>query len=208
MTTSNFVDYVPQSDRWSGMLKGTFKINENHTAGLEYFYTKTDVRTQIAPVPFGNLFQNRLMPNGQPNPYYPGNAGNTFTPAFTPDPAYARAQPQALSSPGGTGIVQPGYVNVKWRDLPNGARGDSNVNEQQRIAATMEGNLAGWDYNGAVTYNTNVVDQSLISGYADGTLITDGVLNGVINPIRPAKRRGPGAAQPRVADRQAGVVAW
>jgi iron complex outermembrane receptor protein len=164
MTTSSFVDYIPKSERTTGLIKGTLKINENHQLGVEYFASQSKVQTQIAPVPYAGLIQNRLRPDGTPNPYYPINAAL--------DPTYTEAPyPQGA----------PGFVHVKWRDLPNGPRADENINKQQRAVVSMTGNLFGWDYDTALTYNENKVKENL-RGYSDGGIITAGVLNGVINP--------------------------
>jgi iron complex outermembrane receptor protein len=48
MTTSSFVDYIPKSERTTGLIKGTFKINENHELGVEYLTTQSKVRTDRA----------------------------------------------------------------------------------------------------------------------------------------------------------------
>jgi len=181
MTTSSFVNYVPKSDRVSGFLKGEYALNSNHTVSAEYFASRAKVYTQIAPVPYGTTFQNPTRPDGSPNPYYPGNSGNSFTPAFTPDPTFDGGRAGTTASRGGA-LIQPGYVIAKWRDIPNGPRGDKNVNEQQRIALSLDGNLAGWDYGAGLTYNQNKVDVFLISGYNDGQKILEGILTGVINP--------------------------
>src|SRR5205823_2940643 len=70
----------------------------------------------------------------------------------------------------------------KWRDLPNGARQDKNTNNQQRLVVSLQGNISGWDYNSALSWNENRVKERLI-GYSDGNMIAAGVLNGVINPF-------------------------
>jgi iron complex outermembrane receptor protein len=172
MTTSSFVDYVPKSERTSGLLKGTLKINENHEMGLEYFASQSKVQTMIAGVPYGNLDQNRLRPDGTLNPYYPGNGSTPSALALDPNYMDDQANPGAL----------PGFVHVKWRDLPNGPRIDESINKQQRLVASMTGVIAGWDYDGALTYNESKVQDNL-SGYSDGNIITQGVLDGVINPF-------------------------
>jgi iron complex outermembrane receptor protein len=170
MTTSSFVDYVPRSERTTGLLKGTFRINENHELGLEYMASQSRIGSQIAPVPYGGLIQNRMRPDGTTNPFFPGNA---FASNIPLNPAFDDGL-------GGAG-AQPGFVHVKWRDLPNGTRADENVNNQQRFIASMTGVLGGWDYDGAFSYNENKVRENL-KGYSDGDLITKGILNGVINP--------------------------
>jgi iron complex outermembrane receptor protein len=168
MTTSAFVDYVPKSERTTGLLKGTFKLSENHELGVELLSTESKVSTAIAPTPYGGLYINRLRPNGSANPYYPSNG------ALALDPTYM--DPDGAATPG----VQPGFVHAKWRDLPNGSRADESINKQQRLVVSLNGTVAGWDYQTALTYNENKVKQNL-SGYSDGGLITQGVLDGVIN---------------------------
>ncbi|MGZ3415602.1 MAG: TonB-dependent receptor plug domain-containing protein, partial [Isosphaeraceae bacterium] len=179
MTTSSFVDYVPKSERLSGLIKGTLKLGESHELGVEYFASHSKVNSQIAPVPYGGLRQNPTRPDGSPNPYYPGN-GN-FTPNIPLDPAYTETPMKA-------GVL-PGFIHVKWRDLPNGPRADENINDQQRFVLSLTGVLGGWDYQAAATYNQNKVKENL-SGYSDGGIITAGVLNGVINPFGPQDAAG------------------
>jgi iron complex outermembrane recepter protein len=67
MTTSSYVDYVPKSERASGMLKGTLKLNSDHQLGAEYFITRSVVQTTIAPVPYGSL---SMQPG---NTFFPTN---------------------------------------------------------------------------------------------------------------------------------------
>ncbi|GGX85144.1 TonB-dependent receptor [Massilia dura] len=174
MTTSSFVDYVPRSERATGLFKGTLKLPNNHELGLEYLVSRSKVESAIAPVPYGGLIMNRTLANGSLNPYYPGNPG-AVTPNIELDPAFT----------GETGLpegAQPGYINVMWRNLPGGSRADENINRQQRFVASLSGNVAGWDYQTALSYNENKVKVNL-NGYSDGNIITQGVLDGVINPF-------------------------
>jgi iron complex outermembrane receptor protein len=166
MTTSAFVDYVPKSERTTGLIKATVKINDTNELGIELLSTKSKVGTRIAPVPHGGLYVNRLRPDGSLNPYYPAAAN----PAYTDDLV------------GQIDGLQTGYVSAKWRDLPNGSRADENVNKQNRLVVSMRGTIAGWDYDAALTYNENKIKQNLF-GYDDDAIISQGVLNGVINPF-------------------------
>jgi iron complex outermembrane receptor protein len=164
MTTSSFVDYIPRNVRDSGLIRGTMKLGE-HELGVEYLTSQSIVATTIAPVPYGGLYMNRLRPDGTANPYYPTSGLDpAYTEAFMPDG------------------VQPGFAHVKWRDMPNGVRQDKNTNRQQRLVVSLQGNIGGWDYESAVTWNENRVQEQLF-GYSDGGIITQGVLNGVINPF-------------------------
>ncbi len=175
MTTSSFVDYIPKTERNSALVKGTLKLGENHELGLEYLVTQSKVGSQIAPVPYGGLRMNRTMADGTLNPFYPGNPG-AITPNIPLDPLFAPSAGQAAAG------VKPGFINVKWRDLPNGPRADHNKNDQKRFIASLTGVVGGWDYDAAFTYNKNKVREDL-TGYSDGGLITAGVLNGIINPF-------------------------
>ncbi len=181
MTTSSFVDYVPKSERASAMLKGTLKLGADNQLSAEYFATRSRVWTVIAPVPYGLTVQNRLRPDGTANPYYPGNSGSGFTPPFPLDPTFDDGSVGETVVDGGVAI-QPGFVYAKWRDLPNGPRGDRNTNTQQRFVLSLDGSAAGWDYQAGLTYNQNKVDEKLISGYNDGNKILEGILEGTINP--------------------------
>ncbi|MFL6656519.1 MAG: TonB-dependent receptor [Massilia sp.] len=182
MTTSSFVDYIPDSERNSALVKATIKLNETHELGLEYLATQSKVSSQIAPVPYGGLRMNSTRADGSLNPYYPGNPG-AFAPNIALDPAYPVTPAQAAAG------IKPGYINLKWRDLPNGPRADHNKNDQQRFVATLDGAAAGWDYQAAFSYNKNKVSEGL-TGYSDGGIITAGVLNGIINPFGDQSAEG------------------
>ncbi|HEX5344982.1 MAG TPA: TonB-dependent receptor [Duganella sp.] len=172
MTTSSFVDYIPKSKRTTGLIKGTFKLNDNHELGVEYLSTESKIQSGIAPVPYGGLYINRLRPDGSLNPYFPGNG--SIPAAVALDPTYMDI--------GGanTAGVQPGFVHAKWRDMPNGSRADENINRQERVVVELKGTVAGWDYQTALSYNQNKLKENLY-GYSDGNMISKGVLDGVIN---------------------------
>ncbi len=181
MTTSNYVDYIPKSERASGMIKGDLKLGRDHVLGAEYFITRSNVKTLIAPVPFGYLVMNPLRPDGTANPYFPTNAA--IDPNFNGLKADHSDGLAGETVTDGGAAIQPGYVIARWRDMPNGQRSDSNTNVQQRLVLSMEGTLAGWDYAVGLSRNQNKVDEKLTGGYANGPMIYEGVLTGVINPF-------------------------
>ncbi|MGM9484929.1 TonB-dependent receptor [Roseateles sp. NT4] len=179
IVTPNFVDFAPKSETASGLLKGTLRVNDALELSAEAFLSRNRVSTHVAPVPYGGFVMNPIMPNGQPNPYFPtahvdpnfddGTAGNT---AFQPSAAF----PNPVN-------VQRGFVSLNWRDFASGLRGTQNENKQSRIVLSAEGNAANWDYSFKASFNKNTVDQNLVSGYADGDMIGEGLLEGVINPF-------------------------
>lgn len=160
-----WLDYQPKSERASGMLRGTLQLGEDHQFSLEYFFSKSQVTSTIAPVPYGNL---QVNPG---TPYYPGNG-------ITPP------------APAGVALDPTKPITVRFRDEPNGGRQGQTDNTQQRLVAAFEGTVAGWDYQTGLSFNENKVVDKLIGGYTDGTIISQGVLDGTINPFGPQTAAG------------------
>lgn len=190
--TSSFVDYTPKVERSSAYLKGTIKLAGDSQLGLEYFYTKDKVEGQIAPVPYFGLAMNREVRNAQGvvtglNPYFPGNAGaipyNAVHNAYDPNFMGLYGEVTATSA------IKPGFIYVNWRAIDGGTRQDINTNTQQRLAAVLDGSVAGWDYQAAATLNRNTVQVS-VAGYQDGAAIRAAMLNGRINPFGPQSADG------------------
>ncbi|MDR2214480.1 MAG: TonB-dependent receptor [Nevskiaceae bacterium] len=198
MTTSSFVDYIPESERLSGLIRGDVKVGENNTLSVEYFVARSSVKTLIAPVPYAPYAQNPFLPDGvTPNPYYPNN------PAL--DPTYNGADffeiadwnddvgctfgvDCSLSSLGFTSgnlaetPFQPGMIWVQWRGGPTGPRGDDNISLQHRALLSFQGSAGAWDYQTGVSWNRTTTDSKLIRGYGDGDRIAEGIISGIINP--------------------------
>ena len=178
IATSKFVDYTAKTERSSGMLRGSLRLGQDHTLGLEWFGTRNESTTGIAAVPYGGLWMNPRRPDGSLNPYFPGNPGG-ITPNITLAPAFVRAAGMT-PRPGVT--LQPGFVNVRWRALAGGQRSNTSINDQNRLLASLDGVLGGWDYQTGLSYNENKIKE-VVSGYSDGNKITQGMLNGIINPF-------------------------
>jgi iron complex outermembrane recepter protein len=179
IATSKFVDYTAKTDRVSAMLRGTFAVTRDNSLTLEWFGTKNESIARIAPVPYAGLFQNPTRPDGTANPYYPGAAGGL---SITPNIPLSATYTQANMNPRPGVTLQPGFINVRWRALAGGQRTNISDNTQQRLVATFEGMAAGWDYQIGAAYNENRIKET-VKGYSNGTLITQGVLNGIINPF-------------------------
>jgi iron complex outermembrane recepter protein len=167
------VDLIPISERWTGYLKGTVQLTSEDQLGLEWFTSTGSNATLIAGVPFSALYVN---PNTK---FFPGNGITPAITAFTYNPNYLPANAPAT--------YQPGGVRVRWRDTPNGGRGEKTDNVQQRFIASLDGAVKGWDYRTAFSYNENKLTDRLTGGYADGNIITQGVLDGTINPFGGAQ---------------------
>jgi iron complex outermembrane recepter protein len=175
--TASFVDYTPKSDRTSAMLRGTLRLGDAHNLSAEWFASKNETITRIAPVPYGVLFMNPRRPDGSLNPYYPGNTATSIKPGFTLSPTFNEVQ-----GPRAGVTLQPGYIIVKWRALDGGQRTDISTNDQSRLLLAMDGVLAGWDYQAGFSVNENKIAQN-VTGYSNGVKINQGLANGVINPF-------------------------
>jgi len=179
IVTPSFVDHSPKSDTASGLLKGTFRVNSELDLGFEVFSSRNKVATRIAPVPYGGYVINPVRPDGSRNPYFPTtNIDPTFddgtagTPYFSPSARF----PNPVN-------VQPGFAYVYWRNFPNGPRGEQDINTQNRVMLTANGAAGVWDYSAKLSFNKNRVDRNLVSGYANGDMIGEGLLTGILNPF-------------------------
>ena len=176
--TSNFIQFVPATQKVSGLMNASFKINENNKFNLEAFVAQSKVNAQTAPVPYGALY---LSPS---SPYFPGNG---ITPAAVGG--------LSTNQQGSPGAPFNSDLFIKMRTVMLGNREDDNTATQGRFSASLEGNVADWDYNVAVTLNTNRVQDYLKQGYSDinvlATQITDPTspivggyeLSNLINPF-------------------------
>ena len=179
IVTVNFVDHAPKVDTLSGMLKGTVRVSSALDLGFEAFASRNSVTTRIAPVPYGGYVINPLRPDGTPNPYFPKanidpafDDGTAGAPYFNPSARF----PNPVN-------VQPGFAYVFWRNFPNGPRSEEDVNTQSRVMFTADGFAGGWDLSGKLAFNRSQVDQNLVGGYANGDMIGEGLLRGIINPF-------------------------
>ena len=151
------VDLVPDSQRTTGYLKGTFNLPQASVLTLEYFASQSQVSTHIAGVPYSGMTVNAGTT------YYPGNG---VTPA-----------------PTGVAIDSSQPITAYWRDTVSGGRQDQTTNTQQRLLATVDGVLGDWDYSTGLAYNQNRFSYWLTGGYTDGDLIAAGLADGTINPF-------------------------
>ena len=157
--TQGFTTVVPNQDQWSAFLRGSLALGQNHTASLEYFFSNNVINRNIAPSPEGGL----TMPNT--SPFYPGNG---ITPA---NPALNTALP----------------VSVSWRTTVLGPRMNEGSNDTQRAVASLEGVIAGWDYQAAALWSKSEITTDFLGGYGARTALVNGMqgINGApfLNPF-------------------------
>ena len=161
------VNQIPDNSRTSLYLNGSFKVAGDTRLNVEYFVTRLINDSLISGVPYGALAVN------PGTPYYPGNGITPLPTSFTLDPAYDAGRPGSL----------PGAVRVRWRDELSGGREDQDRVTQQRLVGSLEGSLAGWDYQTGLSANENHLSHNLVGGYTNNAVITPDILNGIINPF-------------------------
>jgi len=141
-----YIDIIPENETLSIVAKGSLKIGDNHVASLEYVRAENDSISRVAPTPLTGL----QLPST--NPYYPGNG----------------------STPAVAGVTGQ-QVGVNWRTLPAGKRTNEPKNTAERAIAQIEGVLAGWDYQGALTYNKTTTKEDFTNGYVKAPVFVQGL---------------------------------
>ena len=161
---TRWIDLVPETERLSFFGRASAKLSDDHTVNFEYFRTANTNKTIISPVPQTGLSMTSS------SPFFPGNGITPAPTNFTIDPNLP--------------------IGVNWRASDAGGRAGETDNVQQRIVMSLEGVVAGWDYQGAVSYNQNRVDDSLTGGYSNDSLIAAGISGGILNPFGPQTAAG------------------
>jgi len=160
--TQLYTTVVPNQEQWSGVLRGSLALGQNHLATVEYFYSSNNIDRTIAPSPEGGL---TMTPS---SPFYPGNGITPIT-----NPGLDRTQP----------------ISISWRTTTLGGRHQEGDNDTQRLVASLEGVLAGWDYQANALWSNSEISTTFISGYATTTALRNGMrgINGApyLNPFGP-----------------------
>ena len=146
--TQTFTYVVPNQEQWSTFLRGSLAVGSNHTAYLEYFFSRNDLTTRIAPSPEGGL----TMP--PTSPFYPGNGITPIT-----DPALNTTLP----------------ISIAWRTTALGSRVGNQENDTQRVVAGFEGSGLGWDYQASLLWSEADVTNDFLNGYPSTLPLRAGV---------------------------------
>lgn len=136
------IEIQPESDRDSFFGRATFKIGSDWTGSLDAAHTQYKMTTRIAAYPTGwfNLPLTSPLVTANVTPYL---------------------SPEELAS--------LNRVQARWRSLPAGGRETLWDTTSTHLVAGIEGAIAGWDVNGAVTYSVNDTKQD----YPNGWLLAD-----------------------------------
>ncbi len=164
-----YFDYVPHiqlyPERERKTANGSFnlKVGDSHNVFVDALYSRTESISKIASVP-GNL----LVTAGSPvfNQYLASLTEDDGTPMFTDDSV------------------------VFYRGADLGQRISEDTIDFYQAAAGIEGQLAGWDYNFALTQSQSDVKGD-IEGYPGAIAFNNALASGLIDPFT-----GPGGQTP------------
>ena len=152
---TRLIDNIPEQEHVTAYGKASMKLGADHTASVELLYSVNNVMSRTAPPPQTGL----VLPST--SPFYPGNAGGV------------PAQPGLSGEP----------LNVSWRPTEAGQRQIQSKGRGTRLVGSLEGVVAGWDYQGGLSFSVSRSEENFTGGYVQDASFAAGVLNGILNPF-------------------------
>jgi iron complex outermembrane receptor protein len=160
---TQYVDNIPKTRQYSAMGKFNRQLTPDHLASLELVFGRSTTESRVAPPPLSNIGVTMT----RASPYYPG-AGIV--------PAVAGLTGENL--------------DISWRPTETGGRVTGDSSTTVRLLASMEGTLAGWDYNAGISHSLGKARSSFDGGYVIDQRVIDGVGAGTLNPFGPQSAEG------------------
>ena len=158
------VDLLPEVERTSALLRGTWRLNADLDLYAEALIGRNRLEAAVAPnpiVPTSSFGQLRYPASG---PYYPTD--------------YAAANGLA------------GNLLISFRATELGSRTNTTTSDTQRYVLGVEGRAAGWDYNVGAVYNWNEQANEYGGSYVYASKIIPAMATGLINPWGPSSPEG------------------
>ena len=160
---TQYNDNIPKTRQLSAMGKVNRQFTPDHLGSLEFVWGRSTNESRVAPPPMSNI--GIVMTAA--SPYYPGNGA---VPAF----------------PGLSGE----NLDISWRPVESGPRENYDSSSTARLQASLEGTIAGWDYNTAISHSVGRAKSTFRGGYLVDQRIIDGVGAGILNPFGPQSPAG------------------
>jgi iron complex outermembrane receptor protein len=149
------IDDTPEQEHVTAYGKASKKLGADYTASIELLYSVNHVMSRTAPPPQTGL----ILP--ATSPYYPGNSGGV--------PAQAGLSGEPLT--------------VNWRPTEAGQRQINSKGSGTRLVGSLEGLLAGWDYQAGLSFSVSRSEEEFTGGYVADATFAAGVQNGILNPF-------------------------
>jgi iron complex outermembrane recepter protein len=152
------VQDIPSSTRDSGLIKGTFKLNDDTTLWSELVLSSFSMKAQYAPgaQPMGLNATSRL-------PVLYNKYVTTFLDA--------------------NNLEGKGSANLGYRAVGNGGRADEYKTDAQHFVLGATGTMAGWDYNANLTLSRNTFTDTAAGGYTDFDQLAAKIADGSYDPV-------------------------
>ena len=156
---TSVLDIFPPFERKSFFGRGTFQINRDNQAFLEYHLSKNETTFASSETPINDFVGNGpfLYPAG--GPYYP----TTFV------------------TPAGQTIHPTGDLPFAWRGKQAGRRTDRVDATEDRIVAGLQGALIGWDYNTAFYRSQSKLSDNYIDGWMRESVLNANLHTGLVD---------------------------
>jgi len=154
---ASFVQDNPSTNRDSGLLKASFKINEDTTAWAELVLSDTDVVAQFAPP-------------SQPLGITPTKYANLYS---------KYVQPFLTAN----GLDIDGVVKMSYRPIAVGGRADDFDTFARHFSTGIDGQLGGWGYNARLTLSHSQLKDIAAGGYLDTDKFNALVASGSVDPL-------------------------
>lgn len=151
------IEIVPENKRDSLFLKGSLKLNDDWTLFTDLAYSRFDLTARIAPnvAPFS-------IPTS--SAYY-----TTYVSPYLTETQRANVR-----------TVSGSYRTYDW-----GTRDSQTITESKHFVAGLDGTLADWSVNSALTWSQNAIDERYVGGYAKDKEFRDMLANRSFNPFAP-----------------------
>ena len=153
---TRFIDDIPLTTQYSFLGRFSKKFGEAHTGSLEYLHSRSSNEARVAPPPLAGI---GLTMYGT-SPFYPGAGITPAVPGLTGEP-----------------------LDVSWRPLVTGQRQTRDISLSDRLLASLEGNVGGWDYSSGLSFAAGRARSAFTGGYVIDARMIEGVGNGVLNPF-------------------------
>ncbi|MFZ6847523.1 TonB-dependent receptor [Undibacterium sp. RuRC25W] len=175
-----FIDLIPQQTHDNVVARGVFKLNDQHELYSEVTHTEDKTTATYSPAPYT---VNMTYPAG--GRFYPTSF--TIPAGYTVPAGSTYTLPNGTVLPGGSVlannvVVTPtGNMSGTWRTVAGGGRQDITTTKSERVLIGSRGEIAGWDYDTALSYSKNEVNIAFGNGQFSYAKLTPLVKSGAIN---------------------------
>ena len=152
------VEDLPQTQRDSGLIKGTLKIKDVTSVFATLMVSKFDLTGQFAP-------------SAQPLTVSPTSLPSLYNTYVTP---YLTSH----------GLSQTGVNStLGYRTVSLGGRTDDFQTNARHFSTGINTAFAGWDLNAVFTLSNSVLTDTAAGGYSDYTKLTNAIASGAYDPV-------------------------